>query len=253
MSADRGSDEASDEASDEVSRDSLGLFSAYVISLFSGSFPSALGVSLVGRALERGLWRLEVISLDRFVTSPHDIDAPPFGGGAGLVMRPEPLDAALDFVETHHKTNSRDYAYLVMSAKGERLTQRRVESLSGKRGLVIVCGRYQGIDQRFIDKRGLEEVSIGDYILSGGELASMVVIESVVRLLPGVVGNRRSLLGESFAEDRLEAPSYTQPARWGDMEVPKVLRSGHHGRIERWRKRESDRLTRERRSDLLKK
>ena len=221
-------------------------FEATVLTLYPEMFPGFLGESLSGRALERGDWALETVQIRDFATSKHrNVDDTPAGGGAGMVLRADILAAAIDSVETGERPR------LLMSPRGKPLNQARVRELAAGEGVVIVCGRFEGVDQRVIDSRGLEEVSIGDYILSGGEPAALVLLDAVVRVLPGVMGNPDSGTHESFENGLLEHPQYTRPQVFEGMEVPGVLTSGNHAAIDRWRREEALKLTSERRPDLL--
>jgi len=217
---------------------------AGVLSLFPEMFPGPLGHSLAGRALERGLWALEARDIRAFATDRHrTVDDTPFGGGAGMVMRPDILDAALASLADGRPA-------ICLTPRGRPLTQDRVRRLAAGPGVVLLCGRYEGIDQRVVDARALEEISIGDYVLSGGEPAAMVLLDACVRLLPGVMGAAASAEEESFAAGLLEYPHYTRPAEWNGRRVPDVLLSGHHQAVADWRRAEAERITRERRPDL---
>ncbi len=217
---------------------------ASVLTLFPDMFPGPLGQSLAGRALERGLWSLRAHDIRTHATDRHrTVDDTPFGGGAGMVMRPDVLDAALAGV-----ADGRPAIYL--TPRGAPLTQATVRDLARGPGVVLLCGRYEGVDQRVVEARGLLEISIGDYVLSGGELPAMVLLDACVRLLPGVMGAAESAEEESFAACLLEYPQYTRPAEWQGRRVPDVLLSGHHAEIAAWRRQESERITRERRPDL---
>ncbi|MBX9454168.1 MAG: tRNA (guanosine(37)-N1)-methyltransferase TrmD [Mesorhizobium sp.] len=223
-------------------------FSATVLTLYPEMFPGALGHSLAGRALERGDWSLEAVQIRDFATDRHrTVDDTPAGGGAGMVLRADILAKAID-----HATSDGDpRPKLLMSPRGKPLTQARVRALAAGPGAVIVCGRFEGVDQRVIDARDLEEVSIGDYILSGGEPAALVLLDAVVRLLPGVMGNDASGSEESFESGLLEHPHYTRPQDFEGRVIPDILTSGNHGRIADWRRGEAERLTAERRPDLF--
>ena len=217
---------------------------ATIHTLFPAMFPGPLGDSLAGRALERGLWRLEVRDIRDAATDRHrTVDDTPFGGGAGMVMRPDVLDAALG------EPDGRPLVYL--SPRGAPLTQARARALADGPGAILVCGRYEGVDQRVLDARGAEEISIGDYVLSGGELPALVLLDACVRLLPGVMGAADSATDESFSNGLLEYPHYTRPAEWQGRRVPDVLLSGHHAAIATWRRQQSVDLTRARRPDLM--
>ena len=217
-----------------------------VLALFPDLFEAHLRTSLLGKAIESG--RIEVVAHDlrRWGLGKHRaVDDEPYGGGAGMVLRPEPLFNAVDELrsETSH--------VVLLSPRGQRLDQGRVESLASQAHLILLCGRYEGVDERVAAHLADEELSIGDYVLSGGELPALVLIEAVSRLLPGVLGNVESLATESHSEGLLEHPQYTRPSEYRGHSVPEVLLSGDHGAVERWREEESLRLTRERRPDLL--
>jgi tRNA (guanine37-N1)-methyltransferase len=217
---------------------------ASVLTLFPEMFPGPLGHSLAGRALASGLWSLYAVNIRDFAIDRHrSVDDTPFGGGAGMVLRPDVLDAALNAVAD-------DRPMLCLSPRGRPLVQADVRALADGPGAVLLAGRYEGIDERVIEARGLREVSIGDYVLSGGELAAMVLLDAVVRLLPGVMGAAESAAEESFAGDLLEYPHYTRPAEWQGRAVPPVLLSGHHAAVAAWRQEQAERLTRARRPDL---
>jgi tRNA (guanine37-N1)-methyltransferase len=211
-------------------------------------FPGALGLSLAGRALEAGTWSLEAIQIRDFAADRHrTVDDTPAGGGAGMVMRADVLAKAIDHASPPGDARPR----LLMSPRGKPLTQARVRDLAAGPGAVILCGRFEGVDQRLIEARNLEEVSIGDFILSGGEPAALVLLDAVVRLLPGVMGNSVSGEEESFENGLLEHPHYTRPQEFEGRPIPEVLISGNHKKIAAWRRAESEALTKERRPDLL--
>jgi tRNA (guanine37-N1)-methyltransferase len=223
-------------------------FKASVLTLYPEMFPGALGLSLAGRALEGGTWSLEAIQIRDFAADRHrTVDDTPAGGGAGMVMRADVLAKAIDHASPDGDARPR----LLMSPRGKPLTQARVRDLAAGPGAVILCGRFEGVDQRVIEARGLEEVSIGDFILSGGEPAALVLLDAVVRLLPGVMGNAVSGEEESFENGLLEHPHYTRPQEFEGREIPEVLISGNHKKIATWRRAESEALTKERRPDLL--
>ena len=222
-------------------------FRATILTLYPEMFPGFLGQSLSGKALSRGDWSLDCVQIRDFTTDRHrTVDDTPAGGGAGMVLKPDVLAKAIDYA-----SEGDDRPRLLMSPRGKPLTQKRVRELAAGEGVVIVCGRFEGVDQRVIDGRQLEEVSIGDYILSGGEPAAMILIDAVVRILPGVMGNALSGENESFEGGLLEHPHYTRPQVWEGLEIPGVLTSGNHAAIDRWRREEAEKLTRERRPDLL--
>lgn len=223
-------------------------FSADVVTLFPELFPGPLGASILGRGLADGLWSLKATQLRDFATDRHrTVDDTPSGGGAGMVLKPDILARAIDTVSPEGDPRPR----LLMSPRGLPLTQARVREFASGPGVVIVCGRFEGVDQRIIEARGLEEVSIGDYVLAGGEVAAMVVLEAIVRLLPGVLGASESQVEESFESGLLEYPQYTRPQVFEGREIPAVLTSGDHGKVAAWRRAEAEMLTRARRPDLL--
>lgn len=223
-------------------------FQAKVLTLYPDMFPAALGMALAGRALDKGIWTLDTVQIRDFATDKHkNVDDTPAGGGAGMVLRADILAKAID--ATGDATP--DHPRLLMSPRGKPLTQARVRALSQGQGVTLICGRFEGIDQRVIDSRGLEEVSIGDYILSGGEAAAHVVLDAIVRLLPGVMGNQESGETESFENGGLEHPHYTRPQEFEGMAIPEVLTSGNHAKIQAWREAQSQALTAARRPDLL--
>jgi tRNA (guanine37-N1)-methyltransferase len=223
-------------------------FSATVLTLFPEMFPGPLGVSLAGRALAEGIWSLDARDIRASATDKHrSVDDSPAGGGPGMVMRADVLAAAIDALGADEGPR------LLMSPRGRPLDQRYVAELAAGPGVVIVAGRFEGVDERVIAGRNLVEVSVGDYVLSGGEVAAMVLLDAVVRLLPGVMGNEASGTSESFAGGLLEYPQYTRPQVWEGRPIPEVLLSGDHGKIAKWRRSEAERLTAERRPDLAKK
>lgn len=222
-------------------------FRATILTLYPEMFPGHLGTSLAGKAMERGQWSLDTVQIRDFATDRHrTVDDTPAGGGAGMVLKPDVLSRAID-----HASENDNRPRLLMSPRGKPLTQKRVRELAGGEGVIIVCGRFEGVDQRVIDGRNLEEVSIGDYILSGGEPAALILLDAIVRILPGVMGNDLSGLHESFEGGLLEHPHYTRPQIWEDREIPAVLTSGNHAAIAKWQREQAERLTRERRPDLL--
>jgi tRNA (guanine37-N1)-methyltransferase len=217
---------------------------ATVLTIFPEMLPGPLAYSLAGKALETGIWRLETVDIRDFARDKHrSVDDAPFGGGPGMVMRPDVLDAAIDGCGGAG-------ALILLSPRGRRLDQEQVRRLAAGPGVTLICGRFEGIDERVVAARAIEEVSLGDFVLSGGEPAAIALIDACVRLLPGVVGGAETLAEESFAEGLLEYPHYTRPQVWAGRAVPEVLVSGDHGRIAAWRRSEAERLTRERRPDL---
>lgn len=217
------------------------------MTLYPEMFPGPLGASLPGKALASGIWVLETVDIRDFASNKHrTVDDAPFGGGPGMVMRPDVLAAAIDATAT----GGQDEALIYLSPRGAPLTQARVREFAALRRLVLVCGRFEGVDERVIQARGMQEVSIGDYILSGGEPAAVVLIDACVRLLPGVVGAPEGLVEESFEAGLLEYPQYTRPNPWEGRAVPEVLLSGHHEKVRAWRQEQSEAVTKERRPDL---
>ena len=208
------------------------------------AFPGILGLSLTGKALTQGLWNLHTIALrDHGIGRHRNVDDTPAGGGAGMVIRPDVMAAALDQADPA-------LPVIYLSPRGRPLTQARARALAQGPGVTLVCGRFEGVDQRILDARGIEEISIGDYVLTGGELAAQVLIDATIRLIPRVLGNQASLAEESFSEGLLEHPHYTRPAEWDGRRIPDVVMSGNHAAIATWRRDEAERLTKERRPDL---
>ncbi|HKQ54336.1 MAG TPA: tRNA (guanosine(37)-N1)-methyltransferase TrmD [Methyloceanibacter sp.] len=221
---------------------------ATVLTIFPEMFPGALGLSLAGKALAEGRWALDLIDIRDFAADKHrSVDDTPAGGGAGMVMRADIAAAAIDAARARAEPGAPS---LYLSPRGTPLTQARVRALSGGPGAILLCGRFEGIDERVLEARQVEEISIGDYVLSGGELAAQVLIDACVRLLPGVAGNADSLSEESFASCLLEYPHYTRPREWEGRAIPDVLLSGDHKKIAEWRRDEAEALTRKRRPDL---
>lgn len=225
-------------------------WSAQILTLFPEMFPGPLGTSLVGKALADGLWQLSALNIREFSTDKHrTVDDTPYGGGAGMVMRPDVVAAALRGAE---KRFGRAGRRIYLSPRGRVFNQAMAQELADSGQILLLCGRYEGIDQRVIDAENLEEVSLGDFVLNGGEIAAMTLIEACVRLLPGVVGNAATMDEESFTQGLLEYPHYTRPPEWHNLSVPEVLISGHHEKVKEWRQAESERLTKEKRPDLWK-
>jgi len=221
-------------------------FSATVLTLFPEAFPGVLGASLIGRALKQQKWQLETLDIRAFSHHKHaSVDDTPAGGGPGMVLRPDVAAMAIDSVTDKNRP------LIHLSPRGKPLTQTRVRELAAGPGMVLFCSRFEGLDQRVIDGRDMEEISIGDYVLAGGELAAQVLIEACVRLLPGVLGDMMSTHEESFEGDLLEYPQYTRPRVWEDQQIPEVLLSGDHGRIARWRREAAIGLTKRVRPDLM--
>ena len=223
---------------------------ALVLTLWPQMFPGPLGISLPGRALEKQIWSLETTDIRGFATDRHgSVDDTPAGGGPGMVMRADIVAGAIDHAGTQYPDNR----LIHLSPRGRPLTQSTIAELAAGPGITLLCGRFEGIDQRVLDARNVEEISIGDYILSGGEMAAMVLLDGAVRLLPGVIGSHRSLIEESFENGLLEYPHYTRPRLFEGVEIPSILLSGDHGAISRWRAEQSRKLTRARRPDLWRK
>lgn len=223
-------------------------WSAQVLTLFPGMFPGSLGQSLAGAALDKGLWSLEALDIRDFASDKHrSVDDSPAGGGPGMVMRADVLDRAI--VSARQDADD-DWPLIYLSPRGRVFNQERAQELADRGGVTLICGRFEGVDQRVLEAREIEELSIGDYVLSGGEPAAIVVLDAVVRLLPEVLGNVDTLQEESFEGGLLEHPHYTRPRRWDGREIPEVLTSGNHGKIAAWRREQSEELTRHRRPDL---
>ena len=228
-----------------------GVWTAKIITLFPSAFPGVLGESLTGRALKDGLWALEPIDLRPFGEGRHrNVDDSPAGGGAGMVLRADVLGKAIDIAQSGVSSDRTKWPILYMSPRGKPLDQAMARRLATCDGLTILCGRFEGVDERVIEEYRIEEVSLGDFVLTGGEIAAQALLDATVRLLPGVLGNEASTEEESFSAGLLEHPQYTRPAEWRDRTIPEVLTSGHHGRIADWRRNMSEQLTRERRPDL---
>ncbi|MEQ8282165.1 MAG: tRNA (guanosine(37)-N1)-methyltransferase TrmD [Parvibaculum sp.] len=222
-------------------------WTATVLTLFPEMFPGPLGLSLAGRALETGRWQLETVDIRSFATDRHrSVDDTPSGGGPGMVMRADVMAAAIDAV--HPEGDPRPLIYL--SPRGRPLRQARVREMAAGPGVALICGRFEGLDQRVIEARAIEEVSLGDFVLSGGEPAAIALIDAAVRLLPGVMGKETSGTEESFESGLLEYPHYTRPQTFEGREIPPVLTSGDHKKVEAWRRAEAEKATRERRPDL---
>lgn len=232
----------------EQSPDLARAWKAQVITLLPDAFPGMLGESLTGRALKDGLWQLETIALRQFGEGKHrNVDDTPAGGGAGMVLRPDIMGAAID----HARARIQPSAPLVyLSPRGRPFNQALAQDLARGPGISLICGRFEGLDQRVIDHYRIAEISLGDFVLTGGEIAAQALIDAIVRLLPGVLGNEASTEEESFSDGLLEHPQYTRPAEWRGMSVPDVLMSGHHGEIAKWRRAQAEALTRQRRPDL---
>jgi len=223
------------------------MWTACVLTLFPDLFPGPLGASLAGQGLADGRWRLEAMNIRDFAVDKHrSVDDTPAGGGPGMVMRADILGAAIDAARAGHPALPLIYP----SPRGTPLTQARIRALSDGPGAIILCGRFEGVDQRVIEARDIEEISIGDYVLSGGELAAMVIVDAAVRLLPGIMGSGASASEESFEDGLLEYPHYTRPREWEGRRIPEILLSGDHKRIAEWRRGQAEAVTHGRRPDL---
>ena len=220
---------------------------AVALTLFPEMFPGPLGASLAGQGLENGLWALETVDIRAFARDNHaSVDDTPFGGGAGMVLRPDVVDAAIGDAAMRRP----DLPLVYLTPRGAPLTQARVRRLSEGPGVILLCGRYEGVDERVLEARRPEEISLGDFVLSGGEVAALTLIDACVRLIPGVMGSAESLAEESFDRGLLEYPHYTRPQVWNGRAVPEVLLSGHHEKIRAWRQDRAEDITRRRRPDL---
>jgi tRNA (guanine37-N1)-methyltransferase len=222
-------------------------WTAIVLTLFPEMFPGPLGLSLAGQALKAGVWALETVDIRTFARDKHhSVDDAPYGGGPGMVLRPDVVNAAIGDV----RALAPELPLVHLTPRGRRLDQGQVQALASGPGVALLCGRYEGIDERVLDAWQPDEISLGDFVLSGGEPAAIALIDACIRLLPGVVGAEQSLHEESFEHGLLEYPQYTRPRVWQDREVPEILLSGHHARIEAWRRAEAEAMTRARRPDL---
>lgn len=228
-----------------------GAWAARIITLFPEAFPGTLGLSLTGRALAEGRWSLETIDLRPFGEGRHrNVDDNPAGGGAGMVLRADVVGRALDMAAAGTPADRARWPVIYLSPRGRPFDQATARRLAGCEGLTLLCGRFEGVDERVLDHYAIEEISLGDFVLTGGEIAAQALLDATVRLLPGVLGNAASAEEESFSSDLLEYPQYTRPQVWEGREIPAVLTSGHHGEIAKWRHAEAERITRERRPDL---
>lgn len=230
-------------------------WTARVLTIFPEMFPGMLGLSLAGKALEAGIWALDVLDIRSFARDKHrSVDDTPFGGGPGMVMRPDVVDAALRAARERAGGGGDEAGaggpVIYLTPRGRLLRQDLVRDLAAGPGVTLLCGRYEGVDQRVLDAHAVVEVSVGDYVLSGGEPAALVLLDAVVRLLPGVMGNEASPAEDSFGRGLLEYPLYTRPAEWRGRPVPEVLLSGHHEKVRRWRQEQAERVTEARRPDL---
>jgi len=238
----------------ELVRDTPELVRAWrakIITLFPDAFPGVLGESLTGKALKDGLWQLDPIDLRIFGDGKHrNVDDTPAGGGAGMVLRPDVMGKAIDFAQRGVPTDRTKWPLVYLSPRGRRFDQATAQSWSRAQGVTLICGRFEGLDQRVIDHYRIEEISLGDFVLTGGEIAAQAMIDAAVRLIPGVLGNDASTDEESHSHGLLEHPQYTRPADWRGHTIPDVLMSGHHGKVADWRREQAEQITRDRRPDL---
>ena len=227
------------------------MWRATVLTLFPDMFPGPLGHSLAGQGLENGLWALETVDIRDFAANKHrSVDDAPFGGGPGIVMRPDVVDGAIRSAREIEGSNTETRPLIYLTPRGRPFDQDRARELAAGDGVVILCGRFEGVDQRVLDEHQAEEISLGDFVLSGGEPAALAMMDAAIRLLPGVMGEPDSLTEESFERGLLEYPHYTRPAVWCGRTVPEVLASGHHANIQAWRREQAENVTRNRRPDL---
>ena len=225
----------------------MSAWTAKVVTIFPEMFPGPLGHSLAGTALEKGIWALETVDIRDFASDKHrSVDDAPFGGGPGMVMRPDVVDGAI----RKAREGAPELPFIYLTPRGRTLRQERVAELAAGPGVIVLCGRFEGVDQRVLDAHDAEEVSLGDFVLSGGEPAAIVLLDACLRLLPGVMGKTESLEEESFERGLLEYPHYTRPQEWQGRKVPEVLTSGHHAKVDAWRRSQAEEITRERRPDL---
>jgi tRNA (guanine37-N1)-methyltransferase len=228
-----------------------GAFTVKIVTLFPEAFPGTLGLSLTGKALDLGLWQLIPIALRPFGEGKHrNVDDTPAGGGAGMVLRADVLDRALDAAAVGANPDRLKWPVIYLSPRGRPFDQAMAHRFAACDGLTMICGRFEGIDQRVIDHHQIEEISLGDFVLTGGEIAAQAMLDATVRLLPKVLGNQASTEEESFSDGLLEHPQYTKPTEWQGLPIPDVLQSGHHGEIAKWRKAQAEELTKLRRPDL---
>lgn len=228
--------------------DLAGVWKAKILTLFPEAFPGVLGESLTGKALQQGLWQLETVDLRPFGIGKHkNVDDTPAGGGAGMVLRADVLG---DAIEHAMQGTAGNWPLIYLSPRGRRMDQQMMQTFARCDGLTLLCGRFEGVDERVLEHYGIQEVSLGDFVMTGGELAAQALIDATVRLIPGVLGNQASTEEESFSSGLLEHPQYTRPADWKGRAIPDVLMSGHHGKIAEWRQEMSEKITQERRPDL---
>lgn len=235
----------------EESAEKQGVWRAKIVTLFPEAFPGVLGLSLTGKALHDGIWALDTIDLRPFGIGRHrNVDDTPVGGGAGMVLRPDVVAAALDRAAEGTPEDRAKWPMIYLSPRGRPFTQAMARRFAEAEGMTLLCGRFEGVDERVLEEYAVEEVSIGDFVLTGGELAAQVLIDATVRLIPRVLGNQASTEEESFSDGLLEHPQYTRPALWQGRAIPEILQSGHHAKIEAWKRAQAERLTKERRPDL---
>lgn len=231
------------------------MWQAQILTLFPEMFPGPLGMSLAGKALKNNLWGMDVMQIRDHATDKHrSVDDTPAGGGAGMVLRADVMGRAIDAAVSKRPegVTKEDWPLIYLSPRGKRLDQKMVHDFASKKGITLICGRFEGLDERVLEKKEVMEVSLGDFVLSGGEIAAMMLMDAVVRLIPGVIGEPDTLLEESFSSGLLEYPQYTRPQMWEGLGIPDVLTSGHHGKIKDWRLKMSEKLTEKRRPDLWK-
>ncbi len=231
--------------------DLAGAWKAKIITLHPNGFPGILGESVIGKALDQGLWQFETVDLRRFGQGKHqNVDDTPAGGGAGMVLRADIVGKALDHAAKGTPKNSTNWPVIYLSPRGKPLTQDLVQSYAQADGITLLCGRFEGVDERVLEEFNVQEISLGDFVLTGGEIAAQALIDATVRLIPRVLGNQASVQEESFSHGLLEHPHYTKPATWQGRDIPDILLSGHHGQIADWRRAMAKRLTKQRRPDL---
>ncbi len=230
-----------------------GIWTAQILTLYPEMFPGPLGVSLAGKALEKGLWAMNVTQIRDYALDKHrNVDDTPSGGGPGMVMRADVLGAAIDDAarKRPENINGDEWPVIYLSPRGKKMDQAMIRDFATKKGMTLICGRFEGIDERVLEARKIQEISLGDFVLSGGEIAAMALMDAVVRTIPGVIGDAATLDEESFEVGLLEYPHYTRPKIWEGRDIPEVLQSGHHGKIKEWRRAKSEELTKTRRPDL---
>ncbi len=228
--------------------DLVNVWKAKIITLFPTAFPGVLGESLTGKALQEGLWQLETVDLRQFGKGKHrNVDDTPAGGGAGMVLRPDVLGEAIEHTMAD---TSGDWPLVYLSPRGKPMNQQMMQKFARCDGMTLLCGRFEGVDERVLEHYGIQEVSLGDFVMTGGEIAAQALIDATVRLIPGVLGNQASTEEESFSSGLLEHPQYTRPAEWKDLKIPDVLMSGHHGKVAEWRHEMSEEITKSRRPDV---